>query len=562
MVMHLDVQPRSLRAGAWHVYTVDASGEVGTFNSIAVDRYGRPHISYFDAANFDLKYAQWTGTNWSVETVDSDGYVGTDTSIALDSQGYPHISYRAINSTTGWNHLKYASWTGNRWSIETLDTAYSTAFYTSQAIDKSGDPHISYFEGWSQYKIRYASRNSSAWSLDSVDTVTGTSTRTSLALDSQQYPHIAYYQGFPGYTLKHSWWNGSEWKNESLPGTRYVCGYASLALDSLDVPHLTYQSFTDNNIRYASRTSGGWNANIIDWAGNACTYSALALDGADRARVAYSETGRHSLRCAEQTGTGWIPETVNSTDFVTTHISIALDAGDAPHISYYEENGRDLKYATKVELGPGPEPALSFSPPSIDFGTLPPRTADTGTFEVWNSGGNILNYSFDKSVSWITAISPAIGSSAGEHDVIAVSINTTGLSLGLHTSSVSIFSNGGNGTIDVTVNVTGPPRHVDLRITPRTLNLKSEGQWITAHLEFENASANDVNASSLLLNDVVPPSWWKILGNGTLMVKFDRAAVQSILSVGDAVDVKVTGQWIDGGSFEAHDTIRVIDPGS
>ena len=27
-----------------------------------------------------------------------------------------------------------------------------------------------------------------------------------------------------------------------------------------------------------------------------------------------------------------------------------------------------------------------------------------------------------------------------------------------------------------------------------------------------------------------------------------------------AVDIKVTGRWEDGGSFQVHDTIRVIDP--
>ena len=45
------------------------------------------------------------------------------------------------------------------------------------------------------------------------------------------------------------------------------------------------------------------------------------------------------------------------------------------------------------------------------------------------------------------------------------------------------------------------------------------------------------------------------------MVKFSRSAVQAIVPISDKVDIKVTGQWKDGESFELHDEIRVIDPG-
>jgi hypothetical protein len=553
-------KPGLAGAGGWHYYTVDTIGQVGPFNSLAVDKYGIPHISYFDATNSDLKYATWTGSNWRVETVDSDGYVGTDTSIAVDSQGYPHISYRAINSSTNWNDLKYASWTGSSWKIETLETAYSTAFYTSLVIDKDDRPHISFYEGWSGYRIRYATSNGSGWSIDTVDYVSGTITRTSLALDSLGHPHVAYYDGVPDYTLKHSWWDGTEWRNETLSGTRYVCGYASLALDVSDTTHMAYQNLMNNNIRYASHVSGGWNTTTVDSAGDACTFASLALDGAGRAHVAYSETIHHSLRYAEEATGGWNPETVNDTGFVSSHISLALNVNGTPRISYYDETGQDLLYAAKDELGPGQVPTLSFSPPLLDFGNLQQGSTSTMTFDVWNSGGGTLNYSLYENLSWITAVSPANGSSTGNVDAVNISIDTTGVPVGLHSGSVEIASNGGNGTVAVTVNVTAPPRQVTLRIEPRTLNLKSKGNWITAHLTVEKGSARDINASTLLLNGVVPPAWWKVTSNDTLLVKFDRAAVQAILAVSDSVDIEVAGYFYDGGSFEAHDVIRVINP--
>jgi hypothetical protein len=553
-------KPGLTGTAGWHYYTVDTIGQVGPFNSLAVDEYGIPHISYFDATNSDLKYATWPGIDWRVEIVDSGGYVGTDTAIAVDSQGHPHISYRAINSSTNWNDLKYASWTGSSWKTEMLETAYSTAFYTSLVIDKDDRPHISYYEGWSGYRIRYATSNGSAWSFDTVDYVSGTITRTSLALDSLGHPHVAYYDGVPDYTLKHSWWDGTEWRNETLSGTRYVCGYASLAIDPSDTTHMAYQSLTNNNIRYASHVSGGWNTTTVDSAGDACTFASLALDGAGRAHVAYSETVHHSLRYAEEATGGWNAETVNDTGFISSHISLALNTNGTPRISYYDESGQDLLYAAKDELGPGQVPTLSFSPPSLDFGDLQQGATGTLIFSVWNSGGGTLNYSLYENVSWITAVIPARGSSTGNVDAVNVSIDTTGIPVGFHSGSVEIISNGGNGTVEVTVNVTAPPRRVTLRIEPRTLNLKSKGNWITAHLTVENGSARDINASTLLLNGVVPPAWWKVTSNDTLLVKFDRAAVQGILKVSDSVDIEVRGFFYDGGSFEAHDIIRVINP--
>jgi len=70
------------------------------------DSGDRPHISYLDETNEDLKYARWNGTGWSIETVDSDGDVGEYTSIALDSSDYPHISYHYSEWPNG--DLKYA----------------------------------------------------------------------------------------------------------------------------------------------------------------------------------------------------------------------------------------------------------------------------------------------------------------------------------------------------------------------------------------------------------------------------------------------------------------------
>ena len=49
--------------------------------------------------------------------------------------------------------------------------------------------------------------------------------------------------------------------------------------------------------------------------------------------------------------------------------------------------------------------------------------------------------------------------------------------------------------------------------------------------------------------------------NGTIRAKLDRATLQATVSVGESVEVVLTGMWRDGVPFTATEAIRVIRPG-
>jgi len=110
------------------------------------------------------------------------------------------------------------------------------------------------------------------------------------------------------------------------------------------------------------------------------------------------------------------------------------------------------------------------------------------------------------------------------------------------------------------------PIAVEVDIKPETLNLKSKGKWITAHIELPDGySAEDVDVSSIRLNGVVPVAvkhgekagfHAHIEDDDELMVKFDREAVQALVGVGE-VTLTITGK-VGGVPFEGSDTIRVI----
>ncbi|MEX2008140.1 MAG: hypothetical protein WD850_01460, partial [Candidatus Spechtbacterales bacterium] len=77
--------------------TVDSTGSVGLFTSIAIGTDNFPVISYQDITNDDLKVvhcgnASCTSGN-TLTTVDSTGSVGFYTSIAIGTDNFPVISY-------------------------------------------------------------------------------------------------------------------------------------------------------------------------------------------------------------------------------------------------------------------------------------------------------------------------------------------------------------------------------------------------------------------------------------------------------------------------------------
>lgn len=126
-----------------------------------------------------------------------------------------------------------------------------------------------------------------------------------------------------------------------------------------------------------------------------------------------------------------------------------------------------------------------------------------------------------------------------------------------------------------TVTVTSPTIAAIINIDPDTLNLSSDGIPITAYIQFpQGYNVEDIDVASILLNDEIPValkkdgSLWSELQDAdsdgtpeTLMVKFDRSAVQAILNIGEEVEITITGT-AGGIPFVGSDTIRVIDQGN
>ncbi|HEY7510643.1 MAG TPA: hypothetical protein VIG50_10340, partial [Vicinamibacteria bacterium] len=99
---------------------------------------------------------------------------------------------------------------------------------------------------------------------------------------------------------------------------------------------------------------------------------------------------------------------------------------------------------------------------------------------------------------------------------------------------------------------------VDLRVTPRTLNRRSKGEYVQAELTFRaGVAAACVATEGVRLNGTLKPVRVVKAHGERLTLKFDRDAVARRLPLGEAVPIWITGT-IGGVPFQARDVVRVI----
>jgi len=347
-------------AGAWYVESVDTSGAVGLYTSMALDNSGNAHISYRDNTICCLKYAKYDGSSWQVNAVDITG--GGDafyTSIAVDTSDNPRISYYDDSN----DDLKYAYHDGSSWHIEVVDTTDDVGQYSSIALDISDNPHISYLDV-TNTDLKYAYHDGSSWQIESVDTTAEAGSHTSIALDASGNPHISYFGSYPNHYLNYAYYDGSSWQIESVDTTGYVGYYTSICLDSSDNPHISYYDYTNGDLKYAYYDGSSWQLESIDTEGVVGINTSIALDASDKPHISYYDGTNDDLKYAFSDGPIWRREKVDTVGYVGRFTSIALDVLDNPHITYYDSNNRDLKYAW-------------YNTPPARFNLLSPGDGDT-----------------------------------------------------------------------------------------------------------------------------------------------------------------------------------------
>jgi len=323
--------------GGWNFHTLVQEAWVGQYSSLVVEDDGTAHVAY-EGYDYKTQYAHRepeTG-EWVSEIVETGDEIAWHTELALDPAGRPHMTYY-----DAWNYfLRYAFYNGSAWQTEIADTAVQAN--GTIAVDDSSVPHVCYVER-DTYFLRYGYRSGSVWTFETMPGITYS--RPSMVLDSNGKAHMCFVNS--SSELKYAKRDVSGWFVETVDGSGSAANYdqPSIDLDSAGYPHIGYYLTIGRDLRCAYKDGSGWHFEYVDTLGIVGNNPSLKIDVAGYPHISYRDVGNEDLRYAFKNETGWHLSLVDSAGYVGENSSLFLFNKEFPHISYFDLSNWDLRYA-------------------------------------------------------------------------------------------------------------------------------------------------------------------------------------------------------------------------
>ena len=212
--------------GSWVVDIIDEENRTGKFSSFVFDPDGRVHVSYVNLTFCDLMYASSLGTERNRMLVD-EGYRGRATggsqvyyrtSIALDRLGLPHISYYEGEGGA----LKHAVLNHDllSWNVEYVEDSPGAGRESSIYITHDNEVWIAYWDAWLG-DLKFASKKEESWEIESVDSSPYRVGKSPVLVEWDGKPVISYVDytnGIPMIAIKKE----NRWKRYVLLVKRRV----------------------------------------------------------------------------------------------------------------------------------------------------------------------------------------------------------------------------------------------------------------------------------------------------------------------------------------------------
>ncbi|MBN1295766.1 hypothetical protein JXA80_03235, partial [bacterium] len=342
-------------ATGWHVESIAEVYMYETGTAIALDSGNAPHVCFFDDDTDSIRYATRNQSGWSVSTVVSpDSYV-RHIAMVLTSADVPHVLFNRFND----NLIKCADWNGSQWVIGNAAAGFSPMGRPARfaaVIDENDRIHIS-FVNYSASDLVYSYRDDSGWHEETVDAGLIRGDYAAMVIDSMGQPWIAYTtdtennDGRYAVTLKYARKTSSGWQTGMIDDTPDTGDYVAMALKGNGNPAVGYYDLENEYVKFATFNGTAWQREFVDTSGSVGIYLCMTVDGNDHARIAYYDAENLDLKMATQTATGWQMERPVTTGLKGLHHWLVIDANDYPHIGYSGGGPEDLKYAWMDDSG-------------------------------------------------------------------------------------------------------------------------------------------------------------------------------------------------------------------
>jgi len=273
--------------------TLDASGSVGKYTSIAIGADNLPIISYYDSTNTSLKVLHCTSTGCTggaTVTVDSVGDVGGWTSIAIGADNLPIISYQDIGN----GDLKVVHCTSMTCATHdvpvNVDSAHNGGSYTSIAIGADGVPVISYHDSInSGLRVARCARTDCTTGAGTRTTINAGGRYSSIAIGADNLPIISYNDNTTSklkafHCVDRSCTAGS---SSTLDADGL---YTSIAIGADGLPIISYYDNTNKDLKLFGCTNTACSAGAaiaLDTAGDTGGFTSMRIGADNQPIVSY-----------------------------------------------------------------------------------------------------------------------------------------------------------------------------------------------------------------------------------------------------------------------------------
>lgn len=388
-------------AANWQIRTLPETGTVET-PAIAVAN-AAPAIGYYRPGSGQVKLAIWDEP-WTLHPVDFVSEPVTDLGVAAGPQ-YEHISYYDADN----QRLLYGYWNGLTWTMEVVDEAGDVGRYNDLLLagNTDGSPWIAYWDDTTlRVKLARPVLNSVLW--DIFPNNAGPALNSSSGpLSAAVLPGgigVSYYDGVSGDLRLARWTSATAtWTDERVDGLSADVGRLNaLQTDWTEgIPVVAYYDETNDAIRFAYKTTTGWQIQTAVSAAGGVTSLALelGLNSRHHARIAYT-AGSGTLHVVGLRNGVWQIEIIESGAAALDEVSLARDT--RLHLAYIHASaGLQYAFPTATLNINSANPTMPPGPPPGSYNPLDPCAADL------SPGEQINLFTPDHSVFPVTRLNQA-----------------------------------------------------------------------------------------------------------------------------------------------------------